>query len=350
MVFFYQSSPLLSFVVLCCPAPSRMSGHTGVSRLERHGKTKWQVAHEDLPSAKRAKAEAERATAEAKAAKKEEPKKTVAFKGVVKLGCGLFQAQAWDSDASAMGYLGTGKTAEAAANLIVKHKGVKSRSIITVAKTKRYKSDEVVERFKMLIGIYTDPDGSPAVMSDLTSSAQNRSAYPLLGVHAPALYFMSLMGKDGPWKAALAQTWASVFQGSANASAYSQLSLQSLDSLLSMKTIDSIKLRSLQMVEAESLTATDMMAMAQILQVAAARAWQADRTEWDLNVNYRKLYFMGWQRLVKGYYPMFHDRDASELKPLSKSVLSNTIHRLRAAHAAGELCCPCCLCCQQCQS
>ena len=94
-------------------------------------------------------------------------------------------------------------------------------------------------------------------------------------------------------------------------------------------------LRSLQLVEAEALTTNDLMTLIRILQVAALDTWKVDREAWDLNVNRRKLYFMGWQRLVKRFYPMFVD-NPDDMKPLSNAQLKETMELIRKAHLAGN--------------
>ena len=87
-------------------------------------------------------------------------------------------------------------------------------------------------------------------------------------------------------------------------------------------------------MEAEALTDNDLMAMIRILQASALDTWSVDRTDWDLNVNRRKLYFMGWQRLVKHFYPMFVD-EPNSMQPLSNANVKKTMQLIRKAHHAG---------------
>ena len=150
-------------------------------------------------------------------------------------------------------------------------------------KTEWFSKESVVRRFTASMRIYTNDDGSPGIMSDLIASADNMINCPLLSVCCPALHFMSLMGKDGPWKEAVSGRWSKYFNMHAQTSSWKRLPLS---------------IRSLQFVEAEALTSDDLMAMVRILQLAAKDTWVIDRKDWDLNVNRNKLYFMGWQRMV----------------------------------------------------
>ena len=79
---------------------------------------------------------------------------------------------------------------------------------VPVAKLKRKRSltvalDDHVERFKALMHIYTEIDGTPAAMSDLTSTADVMCRHPLMSTCAPALHFIVIMGKVGPFKSAV---------------------------------------------------------------------------------------------------------------------------------------------------
>lgn len=100
-----------------------------------------------------------------------------------------------------------------------------------------------IERFRVLMDVYTDSSGDPVVMSDLSSAVFSARSWPLLSVCAPGLYYASLMGKVGPWKENLANAWANCFSLSAlesrSGSQWSKKSLQS-----------NVCLRSLQLVEA----------------------------------------------------------------------------------------------------
>jgi hypothetical protein len=93
------------------------------------------------------------------------------------------------------------------------------------------------------VEVYTEPDGSCVVMSDLSASEQSMRRWPLLSPCAPALHFASLIGKFGPWKEAIGKLWASVFDLESTKSACpSRWSSRSL--------LSSVSLRSLQLVEA----------------------------------------------------------------------------------------------------
>ncbi len=70
--------------------------------------------------------------------------------------------------------------------------------------------------------------------------------FPLLHVCAPGLHFASLMGKFGPWKVALGESWRAVFRSDASSSTCpSKWSQQSL--------LFDVRLRSLQFVEVSVL-------------------------------------------------------------------------------------------------
>ena len=72
-------------------------------------------------------------------------------------------------------------------------------------------AEEQLGRFKALMSIYTDADGSPAVMSDVTARTDAMLASPLMSPCAPALYFLMIMGKVGPWTEQLGRTWSKAF-------------------------------------------------------------------------------------------------------------------------------------------
>ena len=205
----------------------------GISKVSRGGKTRFQVQHAGkyigffscLKSAKEAKAKAREQNQRARPIEG-----TSKFRGVVKRERGegiLYQAQVYDAAEGAMRYLGAADSAEKAADILVEHVGAVSRTQIKTEKHLRFKSDEVIERFKILMGIYTNPDGSPAVMSDITSAINNKIANPTLSVHAPALYFMSILGKDGPWKDAVAKRWKAAFLLTSNVSVIAKQSVLS---------------------------------------------------------------------------------------------------------------------------
>ena len=94
-----------------------------------------------------------------------------------------------------------------------------------------------------------------------------------MSVCAPALHFLSLMGKYGPWKSALAAAWAQVFdaQASVSVGAGGCRRVQSKRSVLY-----GVSVRSLQHVPASQLTESDLMAMARILQEAALTVEKVD--------------------------------------------------------------------------
>ena len=131
-----------------------------------------------------------------------------------------------------------------------------SQAGVQVAKLKRKRSATVplndhVAKFRVLMHIYTDMDGTPLVMSDLTSIADSIRRHPLLRTSAPALHFLAVMGKVGPFHVALGNKWSQVFKGHAMESVCpSRWSLQSV--------LSGLPLRSLQYVEPDDLTKGDI--------------------------------------------------------------------------------------------
>ena len=154
------------------------------------------------------------------------------YKGVVRISGGMFQAQHYDHDSQTMKYLGSSTSAKGAAQLIAEYKGLELPKI-KLKNTKRFGSDECMERFRLCMLMYTDMDGTPALMSDLVAAADDKIQHPLLSVTCPALYLISLMGKDGPWKAALARRWKQSLSLTARESSFQKMSTPSLLSLRS---------------------------------------------------------------------------------------------------------------------
>jgi hypothetical protein len=62
------------------------------------------------------------------------------------------------------------------------------------------KGHNLIEHFNAWIKVFTDPSGEPAVPSDLMSAIENQKLCPELAKAAPALYYCSLMSKNGPFK------------------------------------------------------------------------------------------------------------------------------------------------------
>ena len=203
------------------------------------------------------------------------------YKGTTITKRGDFQVQVYDAKTQRMKYVGRTQDAKEIKSLLPDGSAAEVRP-----KTQWFSKESVVRRFTVSMRIYTNDDGSPGIMSDLIASADNMINCPLLSVCCPALHFLSLMGKDGPWKEAISGRWSKYFNMHARTSSWKRLPLS---------------IRSLQFVEAEALTSDDLMAMVRVLQLAAKDAWVIDRKDWDLNVNRNKLYFMGWQRMVTAF-------------------------------------------------
>ena len=195
---------------------------------------------------------------------------------------GDYQLQAYDKKTRKMKYV---KRAHDAAEIskIINQKKKNNDASKKRPNTRLYTKEAMIQRFRLLSRIYTNDDGSLAVMSDLEASVDAMRSCPLLSVCCPPLYYMSLLGKDGPWKSCVEKHWSQAFDLNATSSSSNRKSLH---------------IRSLQLVEPCDLTREDLMVIVRILQHSAVDAWEYDREEWDLNVGKNKLYFMGWQRMV----------------------------------------------------
>ena len=212
------------------------------------------------------------------------------FKGVVRMKRGDYQLQSYDKNSGRMVYVERTSDPDVIAKFIAK----KDKSTKNIKKTmQRHKTDLytkacMIKRFGLCLRIYTNENGSLAVMSDLEASVDAMKSCPLLSVCCPALYYMSLLGKDGPWKECLSKHWSQAFDPDADSSSSNGTSLC---------------IRSLQLVEPCDLTCDDLMVIARILQTSAVDAWKQNRKDWDLNVGKNKLYYMGWQRMVTAFGP-----------------------------------------------
>lgn len=144
-------------------------------------------------------------------------------------------------------YIGTFTSEKAAGAAVAKHLDV-SKGALRRKRARTTDIDDYVQKFHVLLDVYTNEDSSIAVMSDLTSAADAMQQWPLLNVCAPGLHFASLMGKMGPWRQEVGTMWQKVFKLSAMES---MCPVQSKQSLLS-----SVALRSLQHVEATMHSAT----------------------------------------------------------------------------------------------
>ena len=207
--------------------------------------------------------------------------KRARLKGVTLTKRGDYQLQVYDKTTMQMKYVKRTQDSDAIAKIIDQKN--KKKHVPKRSNTRLYSWEAMIQRFCLLVGIYTNDDGSLAVPSDLEASVDALRSCPLLSVCCPPLYFMSLMGKDGPWKRWVEKHWSQAFD---------------LDASSSSSNRKSLRIRSLQLVEPCDLTTEDLMAVVRILQRSAVDAWGEDREDWDLNVGKNKLYFMGWQRMV----------------------------------------------------
>ena len=161
------------------------------------------------------------------------PKKRSCFSGVTQ------DRKYWRAQTLSGEYIGTYKSEKAAAAATANQLDV-SQGALRRKRARYTDIDGYVEKFKVMLNVYTNKDSSIAVMSDLTSAADAMQQWPLLSVCAPGLHFASLMGKMGPWRQEVGTMWEKVFRLAAVTSV-----CQSEKSMLS-----SVSLRSLQHVEA----------------------------------------------------------------------------------------------------
>ena len=166
-------------------------------------------------------------------------RRSCAFTGVTR------DRRYWRAQTSSGEYIGTFRSESAAAAAVADRLQVRQADL----RRKRAKTtdiDDHIEKFKLLLGVYTDTDSDNiAVMSDLVSAAEAMQKWPLMCVCAPALHFASLMGKVGPWKQEIGSKWSKVFRLHAEESECPKVKAK--QSLLS-----SVTLRSLQLVEVSS--------------------------------------------------------------------------------------------------
>ena len=170
------------------------------------------------------------------------PKKRSCFSGVTK------DRKYWRAQTLLGEYIGAFTSEKAAVAALAKHLDV-SQGALRRKRARTTDIDCYVEKFKVLLDVYTDSDSSVTVMSDLTSAADAMQQWPLLSVCAPGLHFASLMGKMGPWRQEVGTIWQKVFFKLAVVE--SVCPVQCKQSLLS-----SVALRSLQHVEATMHSAT----------------------------------------------------------------------------------------------
>ena len=167
------------------------------------------------------------------------PKKRSCFSGVTQ------DRKYWRAQTLSGEYIGTYKSEKAAAAATANQLDV-SQGVLCRKRARYTDIDGYVEKFKVMLNVYTNEDSSIAVMSDLTSAADAMQQWPLLSVCAPGLHFASLMGKMGLWRQEVGTMWEKVFRLAAVTSV-----CQSEKSMLS-----SVSLRSLQHVEATMRSAT----------------------------------------------------------------------------------------------
>jgi hypothetical protein len=138
-------------------------------------------------------------------------------------------------------YIGTFTSEKAAAAALATHLDV-SQGMLRRKQARTADIDDYVEKFKVLLNVYTDSDSSVAVMSDLTSAVKAMQQWPLLSVCAPGLHFASLMGKMGPWRQEVGTMWQKVFESAAAESVCPvQQSKQSLLSAVAMRSFQHVE-------------------------------------------------------------------------------------------------------------
>ena len=154
-------------------------------------------------------------------------------------------------------------------------------------------------------------------------------ANPMMSVCAPGLHLLSLMGKYGPWKVALATSWKRVVKLTSTTSTCPRSYSKSSQSPLSL--LSGVSLRSLQYAPGWQMTEDDLLALARVLQSAALLTQEQKLDAWILNVGRNNAFYSGWRQLMTRYYGLMSVNALGNLVPIKKPGLE----KLRAAQDAG---------------
>lgn len=187
-----------------------------------------------------------------------------------------------------------------------------------------------MQRFKVLVQIYTDLDGSAGVPSDLTSNITMAKQLLRMAHHAPALEYFFFMGKYGPWKTNMLDSWEGCFDERAQKSTTSM-------STVSSGSLTSTSLRSLAGLVGSDLLNSDIDAMIHLLQVCGMSMNKNDVLPWARNVGWRNGYYAGWKNLLVRFFGVCTISEDGSLKPCPKCDYAVVRGNLRNAHDAGVI-------------
>ena len=258
-----------------------------------------------------------------------------------------FQAQ----DPTSGLYLGVAGTMKEATDLVAEYTGESSE--LDDDKRLWLKGHNLIEHFNAWIKVFTDPSGEPAVPSDLMSAIENQKLCPELAKAAPALYYCSLMSKNGPFKENLRSKWLSTWSPESSESTLSMASKLSrktsnlktpklsklskgssgsLESLLSQTS-----LTSLGAVPPQDLTQNDIIAMIRILQVTFLdTAKDNSISTWTREVCRNSQHYSGWQMLLTRYIGVVKQVGSTFEAVTSPAKLQGAAAKLVVAHQVGQ--------------
>ena len=128
--------------------------------------------------------------------------------------------------------------------------------------------------------------------SDLLGGIKLSTKCPMLEKHAPALLYLSIMGKYGPFKDSLARRFTAAFDASATSSqSIPQHRIKSMESLKSMAYM--LRLRYLKGVAGDDLVDEDVACIIQIAQLSWHDIAEVDLTAWITNVGRGNCFYSG---------------------------------------------------------
>ena len=149
-------------------------------------------------------------------------------------------------------------------------------------------------------------------------------------VHAPALHFLSIMGKFGPWKRNVARRWRQVKALRRNHSHVASFARrvspkQSLQSLVSLRSLQSVT----------QLTVEDANALIRVVQAAAQDTEAEDTTAWAETAGRKNLFWSGWRQLACRYYKVCAKEDMIAFTDSKQLAVARL--RFEKAHYAGRV-------------
>jgi hypothetical protein len=251
------------------------------------------------------------------------PKPCILKRGVTKKGS-YFQAQ----DPTTGAYLGLAKSAEAAARLVKDYRQDEPKDDDDSNRTTWLRGQKLVDHFTRWCSIYTDDKGKPVVPSDLSSCRELVCGNRDFVTHAPALYYICIMGKLGPFRTSLCARWRSAFKP--------QASVSVAPSTWSDKQVVSLKVSLRSLKSAQSLSRADFNAMVIILQQAVKDTGSIDLTMWTREVCHKNQYYSGWRHLLGNrFFGVIKSKSARALTTCGSKTSSSSRHKLELAQKAG---------------